>query len=198
VCVAPPPPPPPPVVPAVGRVLPPLRRPRALHLNKRSEIVNQKSQVGEGAELRSVYRGMPSRLNSEQIVARGGSKSVSYLRRPPPAPPSQPPPRRRAAAPSPGMERLRLFSQHRSHAAWRFLNRQARSSLAQREPAWSTGGDRPSGTDMKRVAAAPTTGCYRNPDTGSSRTHTHEHRSQCQEGATAGLGRKGGPVQRRR
>jgi hypothetical protein len=51
--------------------------------------------------------------------------------------------------------------------------------LAHREPARSTGGDRPSGTDMKRVAAARTTGCYRNPyqappkHTGGSRTHAH-------------------------
>jgi hypothetical protein len=40
-------------------------------------------------------------------------------------------------------------------------NHQATSSLAQRIPARSTGGNRPSGTDMNRVAAARTTGCYR-------------------------------------
>jgi hypothetical protein len=57
---------------------------------------------------------------------------------------------------------------------------QARSSLAQREPARSTGGDRPSGTDMERVAAARTTGYYRNPyqaprteQTGGSCSTTH-------------------------
>jgi hypothetical protein len=49
-------------------------------------------------------------------------------------------------------------------------NRQASSSLAQRTPARSTGGDRPSGTDMNRVmplAAARTTGCYRKSVPGS-------------------------------
>jgi hypothetical protein len=64
---------------------------------------------------------------------------------------------------------------------------QASSSLAQREPARSTGGDRPGGTDMKRVAAARTTGRYRKPvpgtpkHTGGSRSHAHGHRSQWRE-----------------
>jgi hypothetical protein len=84
-------------------------------------------------------------------------------------------------------------------------NRQARSSLPQRTPVRSTGGDRPSGTEMKRVAAARTTGCYRKSvpgttkHTGCSRTHTHEHQSQWRKAKLgAVLGTKGGPVQRRR
>jgi hypothetical protein len=74
-----------------------------------------------------------------------------------------PPPTAPAAAP-PGMEHCRLRSKHRFHVAWRRTqpNSQTRSRLAQRTPARSTGGDCPSGTDMKRVAAARTTGCYRN------------------------------------
>jgi hypothetical protein len=72
------------------------------------------------------------------------------------------------------------------------------------------GGDRPSGTDMKRVAPARTTGWYRKSvsgttkHTGGSRTHTHEHQScrwrEARLGRQLGTasGTKGGPVQRRR
>jgi hypothetical protein len=66
------------------------------------------------------------------------------------------------------------------------------SSLAQRTPARSTGGDHPSGTDMEHVAAARTTGCYRKSvpgatkHTGCSRAHTHEHQSQWREAQGAG------------
>ena len=62
--------------------------------------------------------------------------------------------------------------------------------MAQREPARSTGGDRPSGTDMKRVAAARTTGRYRKSvpgtpkHTGGSRTSfSQAARKPTQEGA---------------
>jgi hypothetical protein len=87
-------------------------------------------------------------------------------------------------------------------------NRQARLSLAQREPARSTGGDRPSGTDMKRVAAARTTGWHCNPyqvplTTPAAAalppppTHTHTRAPEPMARGT-GLERKDGPAQRRR
>jgi hypothetical protein len=88
-------------------------------------------------------------------------------------------------------------------------NRQASSSaLPQRTSARSTGGDRPSGTDMERVAAARTTWCYRKSVPGTtkhtvcSRTRTHEHQGLWWKalGSQLGtaLGTKGGPVQRMR
>jgi hypothetical protein len=52
------------------------------------------------------------------------------------------------------MKKCRLLSKHRSHVAWR--------PTLPGAPARSTGGDRPRVTEMKRVAAARTTGCYRN------------------------------------
>jgi len=82
-------------------------------------------------------------------------------------------------------------------------NSQARSSLAQRTPARSTGGDRPSGTDMNRVAAARTTGCYRKSvpgtpkHTGGSRIHAHEHRSQWREFARESLAARPGSRRRK-
>jgi hypothetical protein len=119
-------------------------------------------------------------ITSEQIAARG-SKSVSYLRRlavrrSPPAPPA-------AAAPSRGTEHRRLFSQHRAPTPTQpgDPNRQARSSLAQRETAAEHRGRSPQSPEegMKRVAAARTTGCCRCPyqaplssHAASSRAHT--------------------------
>ena len=76
---------------------------------------------------------------------------------------------------------------------------------AQRTLARSSAGGRPSGTDMNRVAAARTTGCYHKSvpgttkHTGCSRTHTHEHRggglwreSDLGSQLATVLGRKGG------
>jgi hypothetical protein len=79
---------------------------------------------------------------------------------------------------------------------------------SRKQGARTSGGDRPSGTDMNRVAAARTTVCYRKSVPGTtkhtvcSRTHTHEHQGLWRKtlGSQLGnvLGTKGGPVQRRR
>jgi hypothetical protein len=94
-----------------------------------------------------------------------GSKSVSYLHRSPLAPPSS----RRAVARNGALPAVFAAPPPRGLATHE-PNRQARSSLAQREPARtgparSTGGVRPiqRRTYMKCVAASRTTGCYRSP-----------------------------------
>jgi hypothetical protein len=143
---------------------------------------------------------MTSRLNNWQPR---GSKSVSLLRRSPPVPPTpKPPPRRRQEWSTAGCF-CRTAPTRPDDP-----NRQARSSLP-RTPARSTGGDRPSGTDMKRVAAARTTGCYRKLVPGTTKhtpaavapTHTSTNQSQWREALGSQLGtvleKKGGPVQRR-
>jgi hypothetical protein len=77
-------------------------------------------------------------------------------------------------------------------------NRQARSSLAQRELARSTGGDRPSqwhryeargrcSHDGVLPQSVPGTTKH----TGSGLTHTHEHRSQLREALVAQPGSRG-------
>jgi hypothetical protein len=87
---------------------------------------------------------------------------------PPPPPPPQPPPRSRQQWSTAGWFR------RTAHMRPDEPNRQA--SLAQRTPARSTGADRPSGTDMNRVAAARTTGCGVLPQI---RTRHHQaHRPQ--------------------
>jgi hypothetical protein len=89
---------------------------------------------------------------------------------------------------------LRNPENQTARLAWPNAHRRARS----------TGGDRPSGTDMNRVAAARTTGCYRKSvpgttkHTGCSRTHTHEHRGLWREIWVAREGGAGGWVRRRR
>jgi hypothetical protein len=105
-------------------------------------------------------------IASEQLAARGGwSKSGGLLMAFPP------PSRRRCAAARNGEIQAGFRSTAQIQAGFRSTaptwtlpgdpNSQARSSLAQRELVRSTGGDRPSGTDMKHLAAARTTECHR-------------------------------------
>jgi hypothetical protein len=88
------------------------------------------------------------------------------------------------------MEKYRLLSKHRSHVDIGGLatqNSRARSSLAQREPARSTGGRPPQwhrhgargrcSYDRVLPKSVPDTTKH----TGGSRTHAHEHRGQWRE-----------------
>jgi hypothetical protein len=102
-----------------------------------------------------------------------------------------------AATLPPAMEHSRPLTPHCSYAA-RPTNQTARPAWPNaRTPARSTGGDRPSGTDMNRVAeqrhrdeargccsydrALPKSVPGATKHTGGSRSHAHRHRSQWRE-----------------